>query len=59
MRMLTSFVLGQSPESKADDNLGCTCKNLGHYVHADIQRDAYVKIAAVLIFGEIEEQAVH
>ena len=56
--MFASVVLGQSSESETGNDVGCTCKNFGSDGHAEVQRDASVKIAEVLVFGKIDDEAV-
>ena len=52
------IILWQSSESETGNDVGCTRKNLGDDGHAEVQRDASIKITEVLIFGEIVEEAV-
>lgn len=56
--MFASIVLGQFLESETGDDVRCTCENLGDDSHTEVERDTSVKIAKVLVFGKIDEEAV-
>lgn len=56
--MFASVAPGQFSESEASDNVGRTCEDLGYDGHAEVQSDASVKIAEVLVLGKIDDEAV-
>lgn len=56
--MFASVVFGQFLESEAGDDVGRTCEDLWDDGHAEVQCDTSVKVAEVLVFGKIDDEAV-